>query len=180
MLTRFFWLLPVLFILSCASVNNDPNVLSTAEFKNVTYLAKANQKKNLKEIGTISVTNSGYKANILNTLPDLYRDAIKKSQELATNSGKQPRVYLSNLDFDSFTRREPFQVAYQDCRQDPEMKSVPYQNCYGYGANQHCSTSYRMETTYVNKCETKYKTEIRDVLYQRATANAYVKKEEKE
>lgn len=177
MLSRIIFLAPLLLV-SCASVNKDPNVLSSSEFSNVIYLPTPNLNK-LKEIGTVSVTNSGPKANILNTLPDLYRNALKKTRDLASEDNPSKKVYLSKLDFDSFTRREPYQVSYQDCRQSPVMKNVPYQNCYGYGANQRCTTSYRMETAYENKCETKYKTEIRSVLYQRATASAYIKRNKK-
>jgi len=161
------------FVSSCASVNRDPNVLSSAEFKDVIYLSTIDNSK-LKEVGTISVTNSGARANILNTLPDLYRSAIKKTRDLSgADKKQQPKIYLTNLEFDSFTRREPYQVPYQDCKQTSVMKNVPYQNCSGFGPSQQCSTNYRMETVYENRCETKYKTEIRDVLYQRATASAY-------
>lgn len=157
----------VCFIVSCAHVNFDPNILGKTEFKNITYLQKTNPKIH-KAINTVSVTRSGDKANILNTLPDLYRNAIKK-----VSNDPEAKIYLSNLEFDSFTRRELVNVRYEDCQKKPTWKNVPYTRCTGYGKTQNCSTDYRHEMVYETKCEWKYREEMRDVLYQRATATIY-------
>jgi hypothetical protein len=158
-------------VFSCTHVNKDPNILSKAEFKNIIYLQKPDPKT-YKAISTVSVTRSGYKANILNTLPDLYRNAMKKM-----SNAPEAKIYLSNLEFDSFTRRELVDVRYEDCQNKPTWKNVPYQKCTGYGTTPNCSTDYLHEMVYEKKCEWKYRKEMRDVLYQRATATIYDKNE---
>lgn len=150
-------------LFSCATVNSDPNILSQKPFSEVRYVREIPQGVTSTPI---SVVVSGYRANILNSIPDLYLEARKL---------KQPNklVCISNIKLRNSVRRKPFQVPYQDCKTEYYTESQPDYSCTGYGQNQRCATTYKTVQKSRQKCDTKYRTEIKDVLYQAASADVF-------
>ena len=148
-----------IFVLSaCSNSNKNPDILLTEPYRNVSYIAEPGPS--YQAINSIQVTTGGINANILNTIPQLYKKALDLSA-----SGSQ--VLLSNISITTFTKREMFQVPHQDCKSVPRTTSVPQTTCYSGS----CTTTYRTQTNYVQQCTTRYTSEMRDVLYQKATAD---------
>ena len=146
---------------SCASVNYDPNILAQPEYKAVQYISELSPEH--KKLGTVVITNSGVKANILNTIPDLFMKAKKKHLKESSDL----KIFLSELKFRTYSKKEMVRVSYQDCRNVPKQVYVP-----SYGAN---GSSGSYQTQYVQECATKYRNEERIVPYQKAGANIYRK-----
>jgi hypothetical protein len=158
--------------LGCAgmSVNKDPNILSQAPYDQVKYVARLDDT--FEEVAVVQVTTRGMEANLLNTIPQLYKRALDEH-------GTDERTrFLTGIEVSAFTQREPFQVPYQDCKTEFYTENVPYQSCNsGYGTMPRtCTTQYRMEQRSRQKCETRYRTEIRNVLYQKAMARVLRRK----
>ncbi len=130
-------------MIGCNYVNKNPDILSQYPYNQVQYVA---QPKAIDEtIDVVQVTTRGLKANILNTIPELYKKVLEKH-----HVSEQP-VRIHNISITSFTQKESFQVPYQHCTS---------RTSYSSGKpviTQHCTTLYR--------------TEIRNVLYQKATAD---------
>jgi hypothetical protein len=155
---------------SCAHFNKSPDTLSNPEFKNIIYLQNPDTKR-FKSIETVSVTNSGQKATILNTLPDLYRNVLKKAKDATISKDPEAKIYLSNLQLESTTRSVPFHIPYQDCKERPVIKNVPILSCLSYD---NCRTTYQTTTVPESVCETKTREESRNVLYQSAKATIFI------
>ena len=163
-------------ISGCASINTNPNILAQPPYNKVTYSPKI--KPGIVPRRSIEVTTVGLTANVLNTIPELYKKAIEEqTRGIASLDPKAPRfngVYISNIALASYTKREPFQVPYQDCKTEYYTETVGQQSCSsGYGGAYTCQTNYVPQTRSRQNCTTVYRTEIRDVLYQKATADLY-------
>jgi hypothetical protein len=158
----------------CATPHN-PEALSTEEFQQIEYLAnaKANQRsKSMVSLGEVGITVKGPDANIVHSIPELFRAALKKFRPTTTQ-----KIFVSNLKIKSFTKREPFQVSYEECHNEYTSRSESYQSCStGYGGQQHCHTQYRSVPETKRVCNTKYRNEIRDVLYQRVSGDVFKRK----
>lgn len=136
---------------SINEINEDPNILLQAPYNRINYIAEP--KKSYKVIDVVEVTTQGNRANVLNTVPKLYRKVLERFPY-------GERVWISNIGITSFSRREFFWVPYDDCKlvrknSDPE------------------------KSDYQRDCITRYRTEVRDILYQKATADVLILKEEK-
>lgn len=159
---KYYLLIFTFFILSgCSSLNENPDILLGESYRDIKYIAEPD--KSHKVLNVIQVTTRGIQANILNTIPQLYKKALESSVN-------KKQVQISNITISSFTNRENFQVPYQDCRSVPRTVSVPTTSCYGGS----CQTSYSTQTQYDQQCTTRYRTEMRDVLYQKATADLLI------
>ena len=156
---------------SCTHFNKSPNPLSNADFKNIIYLQSPDTKR-FKAIESVNVTNSGEKATILNTLPDLYRNALNKAKDANIIKDPEAKIYLSNLELKSTTRSVPFYVPYQDCKERPVIKNVPTMSCLSFD---NCRTIYQTATVHESICEMKSRDESRNVLYQSAKATIFIK-----
>lgn len=147
----------------CAIVNKNPDILLDESYQNVRYIADPD--KSHQALDVVQVTTRGLQANILNTIPQLYKKALERSDI-------KKQVQIGNITISSFTKKENFQVSYQECVSNPRTESVPQTSCY----SGTCSTRYTTQTRYVQECRTRYRTEIRNVLYQKATADILVPK----
>ena len=191
----------MIFLSSCSHyiANTSPNILANAPYNDVRYLKKQNAK--IRKVDRVEVVTKGDEANILNTIPKLYEKALNLKNRSPSSLNRKNQVFISNFTFEVQSKLEDYQVPYQDCKTQYVYKNVTenqckteYQSvnqshyeCTGYGASQHCGTNYRTVqqpvtkcgnvSVYKNvqeqKCETKYKTEQRWVLYQIASADVY-------
>ncbi len=149
-------------ISGCVSVNRDPDILLQDPYTKVNYIAEVTKQH--KTVEVIQVQTRGLQANILNTIPALYKKVLEYSENQA--------VEISNLSISSFTKRENFDVPYQDCVYVPQTMSVPKTSCY----QGSCQTTYSTQTKYIHQCTTRYRTVMRNVLYQIASADVLTKK----
>jgi hypothetical protein len=140
-----------------------PNVLQTPPYDAVTYVAQPSNELDLAN--TVTAETRGYEATIAYTIPHLYDAAI--------HAFPNDRVFLSNIRLTMSSRTEPFQVAYQDCHSETHTEYVSQYQCTGYGQTRTCSTQMVPQMRTQQKCETKYRTEMRTVLYQHATGDVY-------
>jgi hypothetical protein len=145
-----------ILLTGCVAVNKDPDILLTDPYRRVTYIADPGDRYQQAEV--IQVTTRGSRANILNSIPQLYLKALEWSG--------QQRVALGNFRITSFTRQEEFEIPYQECRSVPGMISVPQTSC----VSGSCKTTYVQRTLFNRHCWTEYRTETREVLYQKVVA----------
>ena len=157
-----YLLLISVIVSGCVSVNRDPDILLQEPYTRVNYIPEVTN--DFKTVEVIQVQTRGSKANILNTLPTLYEKVLEYSENQAVDIG--------NLSISSFTRLEEFEVPYQDCVRVPQTVSVPYTSCGGGS----CQTTYVKQTKLVQRCITRYRTEVRNVLYQIASAEVITRK----
>ena len=156
---RYYLFLFVFFIISgCVSVNKNPDILLEEPYRKVKYVAEPDNSHEILDV--IQVTTRGLQANILNTIPQLYKKALDRSVN-------NRQVQIANISIVSFTKKENFQVPYQDCKSVTKTVPVQRTNCVGGS----CTTTYSTQMQQVQVCTTRYRTEIRDVLYQKATAD---------
>ena len=158
----YYLLLITIFISGCVSVNRDPDILLQEPYTKVNYVAEVT--KDYKTVEIIQVQTRGLQANILNTIPALYKKVLEFSGNQAVDIG--------NLSISSYTKLENFQVPYQDCVSVPQSVTVPHTSCY----QGNCQTTYSTQTQYVQQCTTRYRTELRNVLYQIASADILTRK----
>lgn len=156
-----FIIISSIVLSGCTKINKNPDILLNEPYQRVKYIA--NPGISYRSLDVIQVTTSGLKANILNTIPLLYKKALD-------SSGNMQQTIIGNITISSFTKNENFQVSFQECISVPETKSVPKTTCNGGS----CNTTYTTQTQYNQRCTTRYKTEIRDVLYQKATADILI------
>ena len=142
---------------SCTPVNSNPDILLKEPYSKVKYIADPDERYSIIEV--VQVETRGTYANILNTIPQLYKKALKFSE------GSE--VKISDIDISAYTKLEQVQVPYQDCRMVSRMVSVPMTSCI----NGSCSTTYSYQNQLVQECTTQYRTEVLNVLYQVASAN---------
>lgn len=146
----------------CITVNQDPEILLSEPYRRVEYIAAPGADHTLAEV--IQVTTRGELANILNSIPRLYLKALEWS-------GQQP-VILTNFRITTFTKLEEFEIPYQECRSLSGMISVPQTSCVGGS----CSTLSAQRSLFNRYCWTEYRTEVREVTYQKAMADIVTKK----
>lgn len=146
----------------CATVNSNPNILSEPPYTQITFVAEPDAT--YLELDTVEVTTRGNQANLLNTIPTLYRKALESDKH------EQNALYLSNIQISSYTKKELFSVPYEECHTQHYTESELVQNCTGVGAEQQCSFDTRSVPKTREVCTTIHQTEIRHVLYQQAKA----------
>lgn len=161
-----FW---AILIGACTTVNMDPNILATEPYSKVVYVPNSSAQ-GYETIDTVEVTTRGEQANILNTIPKLYERVLAESKE------KSIPPYLGNIRFSSFTKKESYQVSYEDCHTETKYETQSDYTCTGFGTDQQCSTNYTNAPVSEQVCETKYRTEERIVLYQKAQGDILSKK----
>lgn len=164
----------------CVQVNVDPNILFTEEYNKIKYAPSL--PLSINDAEEIDVKTSGVSANILNTIPALYKKGISMG-------AKQ----ITNIRVETTAKHEPFQKSYRRCHKEyrsvserrctTRYVSTPYQSCTGYGTSRRCSTSYRQVPRqdckyvsvpkWVDRCQTYYRTEKHWVLYQQAKATVF-------
>ncbi len=132
-----------------STINKNPDILLQYPYNKVEYIAEPEKSHQIVEV--IQVTTRGEQANILNSIPRLYEKALVRFFY-------KKQVQIGNINIILFTRREFFWVPYDDCEMVPDTK----QGSSGY---------YR-------KCTIRYRTEARDILYQKATTDLLILKEE--
>lgn len=168
LLISLFWLA----VAACHTVNERPDILAQPHYRAVKFVNVPD--KSLATAEKISVTTRGYKANLQTTIPKLYDRAIELAEKYNEPvSIKQP-ILLSDISIRSFSQREEFQVPYQYCRMVTKLVQVPKRKCLGFEPHQHCFNSFESELQQVEECETRFRTEMRDVLYQQADAFIYL------
>lgn len=162
-----------LIIFGCSS-NKGTGFLQKKDFDGIFYSSLLNPKE-FKKLGDHDVQTRGFDANIESTVPKLFL-------EIKNKYGSD--VYISKLKFKTFSRKESFQVPYETCHNElqtrTEYQTESYQTCStNYQGHQFCTMQTRSNpktvTENVKKCQTDYKTEMKDVLYQRASASVYRK-----
>lgn len=131
------------------TINKNPNILLQYPYNKVEYIAEPEKSHQVIEV--VQVTTRGEQANILNTIPKLYDKALGRFSY-------RKKVQIGNINIILFTRRELFWVPYDDCKLVHDTRP---------GAS-----------GYYQKCTIHYRTEARDVLYQKATADLLTLKEE--
>ena len=170
-------------LFGCASVNRSPEILLQEPLNRVRYIAEP--EKTHKTIDIVQVNTRGVHASILNTIPELYKKALEKSNK--------DIVEIGNISITSYTNKEEVEVPYEKCRSVPETVSVPQKSCIimscpttcnnnGVCMTQicpenKCTTIDMPKIRNRQECTTQYKTEVRTVLYQKATADILTLKE---
>ena len=157
-------------LLACAPLRTlpAPNILSTAPYNRVQYVIDA--FPSMKPLATVSVTGRGDEATIRVTIPRLYQEALDKAAANPATVGKL--LFITNIRVEPFTKQELYSVSYQDCHTETYTENVSQNSCTGYGASYHCSTTLTPQTRTRQQCETKWRQEMRTVLYQTASADA--------
>lgn len=165
-MARFAGCLLVVIILTsgCVTVNRDPDILLQEPYTRVTYVAEPSE--HYKTVEVIQVETRGVRANIRSTIPLLYEKVLEYS-------GNR-EVDIGNISISSYTKLESVQVPYQDCGYVPRMVSVPRTSCY----QGSCQTTYSTETRMERRCTTRYRTEMRNVLCQIASADVLTRNQE--
>jgi len=129
----------------CASINHDPNILLSEPYHHIQFSSEYATNKKPKDV--IEVTLNGEQANILNTVPALY-------DKLVERYGDKEKILISNISFTNFTERVVVRESYQEC------KSV-------------AQSGYNGQTTYTQKCETKFRNVPKVILHQKAVVSVY-------
>jgi hypothetical protein len=158
-------LIVALFLLThygCALTNDNPNILAEAPYNQVTYVAQPGDE--FSAVDEVLVTTRGAEANLLTTMPALYRRVL---ENVAFEEGAR---YVTDIHISSYTIPEANQVSYQDCTTEYYYETEPTEDCTGYGSDESCYTSYRQVQKSRENCTTKLRTEIRNVLYQQGRA----------
>lgn len=168
-------LLPLIAVTACVVPNRDPNILGMPPFNQVSY--RSRPEPGWQRVDRVTVTLRGEEANILNTIPALYERALSVARAAGVAQGES--IYITGITLDAFTRRELFTVPYQECKTVYEVRSVTEQECrmvQGYGttgSSYQCRPVPKTKTVPTQKCETRYRQELRDVLYETATGDVY-------
>ena len=160
----YFFIIGVTFLTSCTSVNKNPDILLKEPYSKVKYIADPDET--YKTIEVVQIETRGVHANIMNTLPLLYKKALDYSKNLS--------VMIGSIEISSYTKLEDVQVPYQVCQSVSRMVSVPSTSCF----NGSCTTSYSYQNQMVQECKTQYRTEARNVLYQVASAEIIDRKDD--
>ncbi len=154
---RLISIITFLVLVGCTPINNNPDILLEEPYSKVKYIADPDST--YRKVEFVQIETRGDQANILNTLPLLYKKALGYS--------KNSEVLIGNISISSYTKLENVQVPYQECRSVYRMVSVPNRSCY----NGNCTTSYSYQNQTFQECTTQYRTEERNVLYQVASAD---------
>ncbi len=139
------------------------DLLLSPKYHNIRYQSEL--LGNEKFLNTVQIVGRANQATIDFTLPKIFNKALS----IAADN----QLIVSNISFHVYSQLEPIQVPYQDCRNESRSVSVPQTSCTGIGSNSSCITSFATHTQTQLVCETKIKTEYRDVLYQKVVADIY-------
>lgn len=173
----------VAILFGCTSVNRSPDILLQEPLNRVRYIAEP--EKYHKTIDIVQVNTRGVHAGILTTIPELYKRALDKSNN--------DFVEIGNISITSYTNKEEVQVPHEKCKSVTEEVYVPQKSCIIMSCpttcnnNGVCMTQICPESKCTTidmpkirsreECTTQYKTEVRTVLYQKATADILTLKE---
>jgi hypothetical protein len=137
-------LFTTLVSIGCSSPNRNSNILLKPPYDQIQYQAETQPTD--KVIDAIEITSKGgVRANILNSLPSLYKKVLD------THQPTQEPIKISNINVIAFVKKEWVDRSYEICTPDTitlENKTITTQNC-----------------------TTHYSSTLENVLYQKVTAN---------
>ncbi len=137
-------LFTTLISIGCSSPNRNSNILLKPPYDQIHYQTQIQPTD--KVIDAIEITTGGgVRANILNSLPSLYKKVLD------THQPTQQPIKISNINVIAFVKQEWVDHSYEICSPDTitlENESITTQNC-----------------------TTHYFSALENVLYQKVTAN---------
>lgn len=143
---KWLAILSLLSLIGCASINHDSNILLQDPYNKIAYSSNIDNGEP-KDI--VELTLSSSQANILNTIPSLYNKVLERH-----STTDNQIINITNLLINNYSESKNVTVSYQECVSEPKM-----------GLNG--------QTTYSQKCSTKYRNEIQHTLFQKVTAEVY-------
>lgn len=147
----------------CTSVNNH-NILLSEPYSKVRYISNPDARGYVT-VDVVQQTGKGKQANIIDTIPRLYL----KAQERVNRQD----VILGNIQITSFTRTEQHEVPYRKCWYVPVEVKSPKASC----SSSSCRPEQKSRVIYKKMCRTELRTETREVLCQKVTADILSKQE---
>lgn len=159
------WLVFVLFMLTgCVSFNSDPDILLKEPYNRVTYVEHTDLDR-YETIDVIQVTTRGWQAGILSTIPQLFEKALEKNNKQA--------VAVGRIDITTFVRQETYKVPYRECDPFSSMMGSSRAGC----ASGACGSISVGISSQQRHCWTEFRTEVREVIYQKAIADILRKRD---